>query len=94
MTRANINRYVDLYKRKSYEDKLGNLYSGYSRPSSKKLSIWASIENTMCKFNGYGLTLLTASCSFFTCAFVYRNADNVLTLRIFTPLETVDVPLN
>lgn len=94
MTRANTNRYVDLYKRKSFEGTQGNLYSGYSRPSQRKLSIWACIESTMRKVGGYGLTLLTATSSFFTCAFAYRNDDNVLTLRIFTPSETVDVPLN
>lgn len=93
MTKTMIQSYIDNYKRRSFTDKLESIYQAYGRPSTRKESIWSSIERDMCKVGGHGLSVLTNTCQFFTCAFVYRNQYGLSVLRVYTPSDTVEVPL-
>lgn len=93
MQRKQIQAYTDNYKSRSYTDTLQSIYQAYGRPSLRKECIWAGIEYDMHNLNGHGLSVLTHSCCYFTCAFVYRTACGLSTLRIYTPSDTVEVPM-
>ena len=93
MTRTMIQSYIENYKRRSFTDKLQSIYQAYGRPSTRKESIWSRIERDMHGLDGHGLSVLTHSCSFFTCGFVYRNQYGLSILRIYTPSDTVEVPM-
>jgi len=93
MNRTMIQSYSDNYKRRSFTDKLQSLYQAYGRPSGRKAAIWSRIEHDMHNVGGHGLSVLTHSCHFFTCAFVYRNQFGLSILRIYTPSDTIEVPM-
>lgn len=93
MTRTMIQSYIDNYKHRSFTDKLESIYQAYGRPSTRKEAIWTDITQDMRKVGGHGLSVLTNSYQFFTCAFVYRNQYGLSVLRIYTPSDTVEVPL-
>ena len=93
MQRKQIQAYTDNYKRRSFTDTLQSIYQAYGRPSRSKESAWLGIEQDMHNLNGHGLSVLTHSCYYFTCAFVYRTACGLSTLRIYTPSNTVEVPM-
>ena len=93
MQRNQIQSYIDNYKRRCDTDTLQSIYQAYGRPSQRKAGIWLGVEDDMRNLNGHGLSVLTHSRYYFTCAFVYRNACGLSTLRIYTPSDTVAVPM-
>ena len=57
-----------------HNGKLESIFSAYGRPSSRKISIWHRIESICAAFNGYNLTVLSATCFFFSCSFEFKHA--------------------